>query len=93
MATTSGFCFEWHFIFKLHIRPHFFPTKRLIHAMVKYKRNKKSGHWKGEGYTQDNREIIATERALSLALSLLADKEKREHNMLHGSGWWTHNAY
>lgn len=50
--------------------------------MVKYKRNKR------EGYKWDNHKIIATEITLTLALSFLADKAKRE-NMLQFSGWWT----
>lgn len=29
---------------------------------------------------------LATKRALGLVLSFLADKAKREHHMLHGSG-------
>ena len=76
--------------FKLHVCPHFFPTKGLIHTMVPNKT--KSGPWKREDYKQANHEVIATERALSLALSFLADKAKRG-NMLHGSGWWTDNSY
>lgn len=61
--------------------------------MVKYKRNKKLGYWKGEGYIQDNREIIVIERVFSLVLSFLVDKEKREYNMLYGFGWWIYNVY
>lgn len=93
MITTPGFCLGQHFVFKLHICPHFFPTKGLIHTMVQYKRKKKSGSWKREDYKEANHEFIATERALSLAPSFLADKAKREHDLLHDSDWWTDPSY
>lgn len=77
--------------FKLHVCPHLFPTKGLIQTMVPNKTE--SGPWKREDYKQANHEVTAPERALRSGLSFLADKAKREHSMLHGSGWWTDNSY
>lgn len=58
-----------------------------------YLSEKQKGLWKEEGYKWDNHEVIVTAKASSLALSFLADKTKREDDMVYGSGWWMGNAY